>query len=193
MGVKATAATSPLEVPLVSVEKVVAPAKSVAGNAGYAYLISPRTNNSFIAINLIMKQGGKVLWARESFNIGKKTYSPGTLIVLAKSISKPFMDSLAKELFLTIEGTNRSVAAKTYRMKIPRVALYKSWVANMDEGWTRWLFEQFEFPFTNIRDAEVKGSELKKLFDVLVIPAMDTDAIVNGHKEGIIPPNTLEE
>lgn len=188
MGVKAIAAASPLEVSLVPVEKVVAPARNTAENAGYAYLISPRTNNSFIAVNRIMKQGGKVLWARESFNIGTKTYSPGTQIVLSNSISKSFMDSLAKELFLAIEGTSKSVAAKTYRLKTPRVALYKSWVASMDEGWTRWLLEQFEFPFTNIHDAEVKGGELRKLFDVLIIPAMGTDTIVNGHNEGIIPP-----
>ena len=24
---------------------------------------------------------------------------------------------------------------------------YRSWQANMDEGWTRWMFEQFEYPF----------------------------------------------
>ena len=26
-------------------------------------------------------------------------------------------------------------------------ALYKPWVENIDEGWTRWLLEQYEFPF----------------------------------------------
>ena len=58
----------------------------------------------------------------------------------------------------------------------------------MDEGWTRWLFEQFEFPFTNIHDADVKAGELRSRFDVLVIPAMSTEDIVNGHRKGTMPP-----
>jgi hypothetical protein len=77
---------------------------------------------------------------------------------------------------------------KTYNQKSPRVALYKSWTASMDEGWTRWLFEQFEFPFTNIHDAEVKAGNLRQRFDVLVIPAISTNAIVNGHRKGTIAP-----
>ena len=32
------------------------------------------------------------------------------------------------------------------------VALYKPWTGNMDEGWTRWLFEQFALPYTNVSD-----------------------------------------
>lgn len=98
------------------------------------------------------------------------------------------MDSLDKELFLTIGGIGGRVAAKTYKLESPRVALYKSWVASMDEGWTRWLFEQFEFPFTNIHDADVKAGKLYERFDVLVIPAMSTNAVVNGHRKGTIPP-----
>jgi len=58
----------------------------------------------------------------------------------------------------------------------------------MDEGWTRWLFEQYEFPFSNIYDAEVRAGELGKRFDVLVIPSMSTDAIINGNRQGTIAP-----
>ena len=76
----------------------------------------------------------------------------------------------------------------TLRIKVPKIALYKSWVANMDEGWLRWLFEQYEFPFTNIHDAEIKAGELRERFDVLVIPAMSTNEIVEGHRKGTIAP-----
>jgi len=188
MGVKITTANTPLNVALTPLEKVVPPAGSVARGAGYAYLISPKTNNSFIAANRILKKGGEVLWAGDSFSVGEKSYPPGTLMVLSRSVSRSFMESLAKELFLTVGGTGGRVAAESYKLKTPRVALYKSWAANADEGWTRWLFEQFEFPYTNIHDAEVRAGELGNRFDVIVLPSQSTDAIVNGHKQGTIPP-----
>ncbi len=188
MGVEVATANTTLEVPLTPLEKVEPPAGKVERGAGYAYLVSPKTNNSFIAINRISAKGGDVLRARGSFSVGGKSYPPGTFVVLSRSVSRLFMDSLSKELALTIGGTGSQVSANTFKLKSPRVALYKSWVASMDEGWTRWLFEQFEFPFTNIHDAEVRAGELGHRFDVMVIPSMSTDAIVNGHKQGTIPP-----
>jgi len=188
MGVKVASSNTPLNVALMPVKEVVPPAGKVEGSPGYAYLISPRNNNSFIAINRILKKGGEVQRAEDSFSVGKKTYPPGTYIVLSRRVSRPFMNSLAKDLFLTIGVAGGGITTKAFKLKSPRVALYKSWVANMDEGWTRWLFEQFEFPFRNIHDAEVKAGEIGKDFDVLVIPAISPNAIVNGHKPGTIPP-----
>jgi len=188
MGVKVATANTPLKVALTPMDKVVPPSGSVARGAGYAYLISPKTNNSFIAVNRILEKGGEVLRAKESFSVGGKSYPPGTFIVLSRSVSRSLMDSIAKELSLTIGGTGGRVTANTFKLEAPRVALYKSWTASMDEGWTRWLFEQFEFPFKNIHDAEVRAGELGKRFDVLVIPSMSTDAIVNGNRQGTIPP-----
>ena len=187
MGVKILAANSPLKTKLSRVEKVTPSVKRATRSAKYAYLISSRNNNSFIAVNRILKKNGQVLRTRESFSVGGKTYPPGSFIVLSRSVSGSFIESLSKEFFIDIKGTGDRVSAKTYKLRVPKVALYKSWVSNMDEGWTRWLFEQFEFPFTNIHDARVKSGELRKNFDVIVIPAQSTDAIVNGHKSGTMP------
>lgn len=187
MGVKVSTANTPLEARMALVEKVVPLAGRVERGAGYAYLISPKTNNSFIAVNRILKKGGEVLWAQESFNVGGKSYPPGTLIVLSRSVSRSYMDSLAKELFLLIGGTGSRVVTKTYKLKTPRIALYKSWVASMDEGWTRWLLDQFEFTFKNIHDAEMRAGELRKKFDVIVVPSISTKDIVDGHKPGTMP------
>jgi len=187
MGVNVATAAEPLKMSLSPLEKVVPPAGKVASGAGYAYLLCPKTNNSFIAVNRILIKGGQVQRAKDSFTVGGKTYPPGTFVVPSRSVSSSFTNSLAKELFLDIGATGGSVSAKTFKLKTPKVALYKSWTASMDEGWTRWLFEQFEFSFTNIHDADVRAGNLRERFDVIVIPAMSTDAIVNGHRKGTMP------
>ena len=189
MGVAVTAADSPVEAPLALLETVTPPAGRVEGDVSYAYLLDPRTNNSFIAANRILQVDGEILRARGSVSVGAKSYPPGALIVLSSSISRSLMDSLAEELFLSIDGIKDPLPVETFKLNAaPRVALYKSWVASMDEGWTRWLFEQFEFPFTSIDDSNVMGGELAQRFDVIVIPSMSTEEIVDGHRSGTVPP-----
>ena len=187
MGVKVRPADEPLSVSMKLLESVQPPAGTVE-NGKYAYLISPRSNNSFIAANRILGNGGKVLRSRESITVGAEVYPPGTFVVPAAGVSKADVDEIARELFLDVGATDKRVASQVNELRTPRVALYKSWTASMDEGWTRWLLEQYEFPFTNVVDSEIKAGELAKKYDVLIIPSMGTEEIVDGNQKGTIHP-----
>ena len=79
-------------------------------------------------------------------------------------------------------------ASALVTLKVPRVALYKPWTGSMDEGWTRWLFEQYEIPFTNLLDADVKAGNLQSRFDVIVIPAIRGNSIIEGNRAGSTDP-----
>jgi len=188
MGVNVAAAGEPLTVSLARLEEVEAPAGSVAGRPRYAYLLSPKVNNSFIAVNRILEAGGDVLRARESFRIGEESYAAGTWIVPSGSVGRSLMETLAEDLHLTMGSADSRPSVETIGVTAPRIALYQSWVANIDEGWTRWLFEQFEIPFTNVHDADVKAGNLSERYDCIVIPSQSPDSIVQGHEEGTMPP-----
>ena len=176
----------PLSAKMTLLEEITIPKGEVAGQPSNAYLLSPEVNNTYIAMNRILEQGGELLWAKETFEEKGKTYPPGTVLVPSDKVDASFMSSLAEELSLDIGGSDRKAAAETFKLAKPRVALYKSWTASMDEGWTRWLLEQYEFPHENIFDEDIRNGDLASRFDVLVIPAMTTESIVEGHKEGTI-------
>jgi hypothetical protein len=69
-----------------------------------------------------------------------------------------------------------------------RVALYKSWTGSMDEGWTRWLFDNFNVPYTTLRDADVRAGDLRAKFDVIVLPSMRMRELVEGRAKDTAPP-----
>ncbi len=71
----------------------------------------------------------------------------------------------------------------------PRYALYKSYVASMDEGWTRWMFEQKQFRFLPILDKKLRAGNLRTNFDTIVIPDQSPGSILNGHRPGTMPPD----
>jgi hypothetical protein len=73
------------------------------------------------------------------------------------------------------------------KISSPRIALYKSWLASMDEGWTRWLFDNFGFNYKDVTDAELQAGDLKSKFDVIIFPDQNENAIVQGYRKGAMP------
>ncbi|MGZ8377909.1 MAG: M14 family metallopeptidase [Gemmatirosa sp.] len=62
-------------------------------------------------------------------------------------------------------------AGRTLR-SAPRVGLYKPWTGNMDEGWTRWVFDQHKVAYTSVPDSVMRAGNLRARFDVLVVSDM---------------------
>jgi hypothetical protein len=54
------------------------------------------------------------------------------------------------------------------RLRQPRIGLYKSYVPSMDEGWTRWLLEQFGFRYQSVVNRDLQAGNLNSRFDVIV-------------------------
>jgi hypothetical protein len=69
----------------------------------------------------------------------------------------------------------------------PRIALYKSYVPAIDEGWTRWLLEDFGFAYRNILNPDIEGGNLRQRFDVIVFPDQPASQIVSGFEPGKMP------
>jgi ribosomal protein S18 acetylase RimI-like enzyme len=68
------------------------------------------------------------------------------------------------------------------------MGLYRPWSPSMDEGWTRWLLEQYGFAFTNLRDADVHAGDLRARWDVIVLPSERGDLLLDGFADGSVPP-----
>lgn len=61
-----------------------------------------------------------------------------------------------------------------------RVAMYKNYLASMDEGWTRWLFDQYKFEFKSLLQDEARLGNLASKYDVIILPDQSVAALVNG-------------
>ena len=79
----------------------------------------------------------------------------------------------------------RPVAAR--ELKKPRIGLYKSYTPEIDEGWTRWLFENFGFEYASVLNPEIEAGGLRRRFDVIVFPDQTLESIVEGYRRGSMP------
>ena len=70
----------------------------------------------------------------------------------------------------------------------PRTALYQPWTASMDEGWTRFVLDEFEVPFSSIHNAEIRAGNLRDRYDCIVLPSIGTGSILEGRaKDSTFP------
>jgi hypothetical protein len=80
---------------------------------------------------------------------------------------------------LGLEPNTTPFAAEKNPLKSqPRIALYKGYTGSMDEGWTRYVFDTFQIPFTSLMDKQVRSGDLP--FDVIVLPSINENALVKG-------------
>ena len=69
-----------------------------------------------------------------------------------------------------------------------RVGIYRGSMGNMDEGWTRYIFDTFNVPYSSVRDIDMRQGSLNAKFDALILPSQAATQIVNGNAAGTLPP-----
>ena len=116
---------------------IVPPAGRITG-AGMSLALDPAQNNSYRAINRAWASGAAV------------HFSNGRYVI--SGLTEPQQDELVKALALVAE---RSAAGGKPVAK-PRIGLFRPWSGSMDEGWTRWLLEQYGFEYVTLRPADFK-------------------------------------
>ena len=62
----------------------------------------------------------------------------------------------------------------------PRVGLYRSYAAPIDEGWTRWVFDTWKVPYVSVVDSVVRAGKLRERFDVIVLPDQSPHELLDG-------------
>ncbi|WP_127136401.1 M14 family metallopeptidase [Flagellimonas oceanensis] len=152
-------------------------------NGSFGYALNVNTNASVIATNKVLKAGGTAYKSMTEFKAGKETFPAGSYIV---SGDKEMMESLADEYGLVFTGLAAKPEVQLKKIHLPKVGLYKSWVANMDEGWTRFVMDEYEFDLDTLHDADIKTKDLSQ-YDAIIIPSQRPSSILHGHSNLSMP------
>jgi hypothetical protein len=126
-------------------------------------------NASFRAINQILEAKGSVAYSGDDIAVSNIDKSKLDAILAGNHLHAPAAKDAGKPV------------------KPLRVGLYRPWTASIDEGWTRWILEQFDFPFTSLYNADVVNGHLREHYDVVVIPDVSERQIIDGFRSGTIP------
>lgn len=100
----------------------------------------------------------------------------------AWNAGKPVARDAAGNFFV-----NRAASGDVKPVRKPRIALYRSHIPQMDEGWTRWIFDFFGFTYTRLTNADILKGGLESRFDAIVFPDQSAASIHTGYRAGSMP------
>jgi hypothetical protein len=160
---------------------IVPPAGGASGS-GSRLAVDPAENNAFRALNRALTASGSVRFVQGQAGNDGQPGSSGHYVI--DGVSSSLLNSWVDELALRAEHTGNSGGVPVRN----RIGLYRPWRASIDEGWSRWLLEQYEFKFENITNAVMRAGNLRQRFDVIVLPAERSQTILNGFAKGSVPP-----
>lgn len=135
----------------------------------YGYILDGRLNDSFTAINRLLKAGIKVWRLDAEVELDGEQLPAGSFYV-ESGAGDPLLE-VARELGISVHTPAGELGVSKHELKPLRVGMYQRFFGgNADEGWTRLVLEKFEFPYVTVNDAEIKAGNLNERFDVLIFP-----------------------
>jgi hypothetical protein len=137
---------------------------TVTGTATAGYTFSHAINDSFTAINRLLAAGEDVTWI---------TSGPqaGTFFVAARPSTRAAVEKIAADLGVGFEGVPAPPPGDAIKLRKLRIGLSDRYGGSMPSGWTRYLLEQFEFPFDVVFPKTLDAGNLIAKYDVLVFPS----------------------
>jgi hypothetical protein len=149
------------------------PTSKMSGS-GAGYVLNSQINNSFIAVNDLLKAGVDVY--RMPTGSGKA--AAGSFYVPASAKAKSILDASG----MTVTGTGKrpGTAKKVTPM---RIGLWDTYGGSMASGWVRWLMEQYHYPAQLVYAQDIDAGNLKKKYDVIVFVTRAIPAVGNARGE----------
>ncbi len=164
MGVEVQFVDEPFDASLEVLEEVPLPTGRVMGS-GDTFVISPAYNDAFKVANALWSDGAMIRRAESAFVDPEGTrYGHGTWVI--GGVSRDRMEVLAGRHGLVIGTLNGAPSVPLVETHEPRIALYQGWESNMDEGWTRWLLDDFGFEYTTLHPQDLRAAAVPPGGDV---------------------------
>ena len=153
-----------------------------AGEAAGEVVLDPRDTEGRRLLARALSSGATARIARRPTMLARGGVLPAGAVFLRGSTVHPDPNMSCGSV---ARGGERSAGLEA--MRPMRIGLYRPWTSEMDEGWTRWVLEDFGIQYSSVTDSMVRAGRLRDQFDVILVPDMSLRAIRDGMSADSIP------
>jgi hypothetical protein len=178
MGGEVIEAAQPLNASLAPLSAPDWPRPQIDENAA-GHLIPAAADSAYTAINRMLADGVEVYRLGTDSGFGNR----GDIYLPSDEIEPSALAEVANALHIPLVPVATAPETEMLRVAGARVGLFKPWVASMDEGWTRFVLENYEFPLASISNEKIRSGEFAREVDVLLFPDVSPSIISIGEPD----------
>jgi hypothetical protein len=183
MGVICQQIDKPFKAKLKKIDQVAYPEAAMPAENSAYIVFDDALNASYGMVFALLKEKAEVHRAMQMIKTEDYSASAGSFIVKNDANVQKVLPDLLKKWHIkpyVLESIN---GIKTSVIKNPRVGVYQSYMSNMDEGWTRYVLDDFAIPFKTLYNKDIKEAKkdgLKSKIDILILPSEMPELITDG-------------
>ncbi|MBA3274238.1 MAG: hypothetical protein H0T72_00475 [Chloroflexia bacterium] len=185
MGVSALRIDQPLadDLPLRLLTEPIAAMGTLAPAEGdtTAWAIDARSNAVADAIQELLERGVSVFRAAEPSPTND--VRPGDALIAIDAFTEAALREVVDLTGARARAINIASGSSVLSQAPVRLGVFKPWTASIDEGWARWVLEDYGYAYETLRPADMRQGGLRDRFDVLLIPEMIAADVVDGRPE----------
>ena len=133
-----------------------------------AYAVRPESNSAARTINRLLFEGIPVFRASSPLPCDGGPLPAGTWVAPASAEARAVLTSDAAGV--DVEPLWHRPEEGLKLLRPPRIGLYASYVPCMEEGWTRFVFDDYKFKYTSLVDNDIREGHLRGRFDCIIVP-----------------------
>jgi hypothetical protein len=137
----------------------------VTGSAA-GYIIDSRCDNSFIAVNTLLKAGLDVF--RLKSQAGTPAFGSGSFFIPENTKAKAILEKASNDLSLSVTSVSKRPVNLSGKLSPLRIAIWDTYGGSMPAGWLKWIMEQHNFSFKSLYVREINEGNLQKKYDVII-------------------------
>jgi hypothetical protein len=146
------------------------PVGSVEGGASAkGYRIAARTNSEILALFDLLAQGAQI-----------RRNAQGAYVNAPRST----VEAVARSRGVQVHAVTDAAFQDGLVLKAPRVGVYRGFAQSLDEGWTRWIFENAKLTYQTVTEADIRKGDLNSRYDAIILPDQPARAILQGNAAG---------
>lgn len=146
----------------------------------WAALFSVKMNYSYKAAFTAIKKGLKVDRLTTNLKIKDVLYPKGSFVIYNKGTAGDVLSEIVEQIGVQPGYLVEKKNIEVNHFKVPGIALIETYTHDMDAGWTRFVFDSYNIPFTVIHPQEIKDKNLEDQFDVIVFPDASKSLLMKG-------------
>jgi hypothetical protein len=181
MGVVCDQVDEAFEARLEKINKVPYPKVPDQGKNAY-FMLDPRVNASYAMVFALLKDQAEVWRTKTKATVKGIDLQAGAFIVKNTASVKKALPALAQKFDLAVLDIDDVSSFAKAPVKNPRIGLFQSWRGNMDEGWTRYVFDDMGIPYKTLHNEDIKGTKEKKAdlradYDIIIFADENANTI----------------